>query len=519
MHVSDTRIRGSVGPIGRIVADRRGATAVFFAISMVLIAPMTLGLVDLYMGATQRNELQDALDAASLFAARSTATTSADIDVIGDRVLAANLALPDGVTLVASHFSLLDDKVVGYAEISAPGLAPGLWPHGNLKASSEVVRALDKLEIALVLDTTGSMAGNKIANLKVAGKNLVDTLSAAAARVAEPNPIKISVVPFSQAVRVQPTTSLASYNTTTHSGPGIPTWLDPEGRAHVANGRDTFDVQSDRFTLMKQMGVSWNGCVESRQQPYDIQETAPDSATPATMVVPYFAPDEPDSSDGFWPVYNDYRDDGTGSSSWTTRQKRSAKYNGAPSGGSAGPNSGCDMVPLQRLTTNMTSVKATIDSFVATGNTNIPLGLVWGWHTLSPTGPFADGVAYGTPKVRKIIILMTDGQNTSSVTSNTNQSTYSGLGYIWQNLLGMTSGSSSARTTRMDERLAALCTNIKAQNITIYTVRVEDTSGSSSLLQTCASSPDKFYDVQTASQLNATFEAIAGSIDDLRIAR
>jgi hypothetical protein len=177
------------------------------------------------------------------------------------------------------------------------------------------------------------------------------------------------------------------------------------------------------------------------------------------------------------------------------------------------------MVPLQRLTTNMTSVKATIDSFVATGNTNIPLGLVWGWHTLSPTGPFADGVAYGTPKVRKIIILMTDGQNTSSVTSNTNQSTYSGLGYIWQNLLGMTSGSSSARTARMDQRLAALCTNIKAQNITIYTVRVEDTSGSSSLLQTCASSPDKFYDVQTASQLNATFEAIAGSIDDLRIAR
>jgi Mg-chelatase subunit ChlD len=177
------------------------------------------------------------------------------------------------------------------------------------------------------------------------------------------------------------------------------------------------------------------------------------------------------------------------------------------------------MVPLQRLTTDMASVKTTIDSFVATGNTNIPLGLAWGWHTLSPTGPFGDGVAYGTPKVRKIIILMTDGQNTSSVTSNTNQSTYSGLGYIWQNLLGMTSGSSSARTTRMDQRLAALCSNIKAQNITIYTVRVEDSSGSSSLLQTCASSPDKFYDVQTASQLNATFAAIAGSIDDLRIAR
>lgn len=517
MHASDTRI--GANPIRQLMADRRGATAVFFAISMVFTAPMVLGLVDLYMGATQRNQLQDALDAAALFAARSTATTSSEIDVIGDRVLVANLALPDGVSLVASNFTLSDDKVVAYAEISAPGLAPGLWPHGNLKANSEVVRALDRLEIALVLDTTGSMAGNKIANLKTAGKNLVDTLSAAAARVAEPNPIKISVVPFSQAVRVQSTTALTSYVTASHSGPDIPTWLDPQGRAHVANGRDTFDVQSDRFGLMKQMGVSWNGCVESRQQPYDIQETAPDAATPATQFVPYFAPDEPDSADGFWPVYNDYRDDGTGSSSWSTRQKRSAKYSGAPSGGSAGPNLGCDMAPMLRLSTNMTSVKATIDAFVATGNTNIPMGLVWGWHTLSPNAPFADGVAYGTPKVRKIIILMTDGQNTSSVTSNTNQSTYSGLGYIWQNLLGMTSGSSAARTTRMDERLSALCSNIKARDITIYTVRVEDTSGSSTLLRNCASSPDKFYDVQTASQLNATFEAIAGSIDDLRISK
>ena len=95
------------------MADQRGATAVFFAIAMVFMAPMTLGLVDLYMGATQRNQLQDALDAASLFAARSTATTSADVDVIGDRALAANLALPEGVSLVASNFSLIDDKAVG----------------------------------------------------------------------------------------------------------------------------------------------------------------------------------------------------------------------------------------------------------------------------------------------------------------------------------------------------------------------------------------------------------------------
>lgn len=505
--------------ITHIRKDQRGAAAVMFALSMLVLTPLVLGMVDIYMSATQRNQLQDALDAATLFAARSTAATSAELDVVGDRALAGNLPLPSGVTLVASNFSLVGDKVVGYAELAFPGIAPGIYTHANLKASSEVVRALDRLEIALVLDTTGSMKGTKLTTLKSSGKSLVDKLAAASLRIAEPNPIKISVVPFSQSVRVQGTTSLSGYNNSTHSGPGIPTWLDPEDRSHIAGGHEVFNGPADRFTLMKQMGLSWAGCVESRQQPYDIQETAPDPGTPATMVIPYFWPDEPDADDGFWPVYNDYIDDSNPSGSWTQRQKNKAKYVGAPRQGADGPNEGCDMAPLLRLSTNMTSVKATIDSLVATGNTNIPMGLVWGWHTLSPNAPFADGVAYGTPKVRKIMILMTDGENTTSTSSNPNGSTYSGLGYIWQNLLGMTSGSANARADRMDERLAALCTNIKARNITLYVVRVEVSSGSSSLLKNCASGDDKFYDVQNVAQLSATFDAIAGSIDDLRIAR
>ena len=48
---------------------------------------------------------------------------------------------------------------------------------------------------------------------------------------------------------------------------------------------------------------------------------------------------------------------------------------------------------------------------------------------------------------------------------------------------------------------------------------MEVTSGSSTLLQNCASTPDKFYDVQKVSDLNAAFDAIAGSIDNLRLAK
>ncbi len=499
--------------------DERGVAAVFFALALVLLSPIALGMADLYLGSTQRTQLQDALDAATLFAARSNSTTSAAVDAVGDKALAANLVLPSGVTLVASTFTLSGDTVTGYAEITAPAVAPALWPHANLKANSTVVRGTEKLEVALVLDNTGSMEGTKLTNTKTAAKSLIDTLVTSASTSTLTDPLKISLVPFSMSVRVQGTTSLTNYNTTTHSGTGIPTWLDPQGQAHVSNGLDIFASQQDRFTLMKQMGKSWAGCVESRQQPYDIQETAPTSGTPATMFVPYFWPDEADTDDGF-DSYNDYLDDGTNSSNWQTRQKRVQKYNTTLSGSVAGPNQDCDMQTVIRLTTTTSTVKTAIDAMVATGETNVPMGLVWGWHTLSPNAPFADGAAYSTANLRKIIVLMTDGDNTfTSPRWSDNDSYYEGLGYIWQNLLGTTSSSNSTRTTKMNKRFSALCTNIKAKNITIYTVGVSVSNSSKTLLKACASSTDKYYDVTQASDLTAAFNSIAGSIASLRISQ
>ena len=506
--------------------DESGAAAVFFSVFLILLAPLSLGLFDVYLASTQRTNLQDALDAATLFAARSTAKTSAQADAVGDAALTANLVLPTGSTVVASNFTLVGEKVVGYAEVSPPALAPGLWPHPNVKANSEVVRSLDRLEIALVLDNTGSMEGTKLTTLKSAANSLVDKLVVAAARSADPTPLKIALVPFSMTVRVQGTTSLTAYNTTTKSGVGIPTWLDQEAKEAVIDGVDNFNVQSDRFALMKKMGVSWEGCVESRPPPYDVQETAPTTGTVPTMFVPFFWPDEPDESAGFDNFTNDYLNDGgKKKDSWLVRQKNAAKYTKAPKSGqwddgyTYGPNMGCSLQPMVRLTTNTASIKTAVNNMVAVGATNIPMGMMWGWHSLSPNTPLADGSAYGTTRLRKIIILMTDGENTMGDPGSDNESYYSGLGYIWQGLLGITSGTSSQRTTKMDERLTTLCTNIKGKDITIYTVRVEVTSGSSTVLKNCASTADKFYDVQDVSQLNDAFDAIAASIDNLRLAK
>jgi Flp pilus assembly protein TadG len=516
----------------RYCQDQQGTVAVFFAISLAVLAPLTLGVLDISSTSSQRAQLQDALDAATLSAARSDAATSAEVDTVGDTSLSANLNLQSDASLVASNFAISGETVVGYAEVSPAAIASGLWPHETLKAHTTVVRANDRLEIALVLDNTGSMAGVKLATLKTASKNLIAKLEDAAARSNEVNPLKIALVPFSMTVRVQGNTPTTAYDPVSHSGQEFPNWLDPEGKAHVAAGagNDIFDVQTDRFAMLKQMANQpWGGCIEARRAPYDIQETEPSAANPQSMFVPFFWPDEPDASAGFIGYPNNYLSDATNSPSWKAREINSAKYVVAPisgnqsgSGYAYGPNGGCNLQPVVRLTNNTGAIKTAIDHMVAVGDTNIPLGMMWGWHALTPNAPFADGSSYTTPQLRKVIILMTDGANTMGnpgSVSEQNQSYYSALGYIWQGILGITNGTSANRTSAMDARLTALCSNIKAKDIVIYAVRVEVTSGASAVLQNCASSPDKFYDVQDVSQLGVAFDAIAGSIDSLRIAK
>jgi Flp pilus assembly protein TadG len=497
--------------------DESGAAAIIFAVALVLLAPLTLGVFDLYIGANQKQKLQDALDAATLFAARSSAQTQKDINEVGQRALKANLSAFPGSALITSNFVLDGPKVVATAEMTPMAVATGFFQHGNVKAGAEVLRAMDRLEVALVLDNTGSMSGTKLSTLKTAAKDLVDKLDAAGKRSTAKDPIQISLVPFSSTIRVAEDVSVKDYNTTTRTGPGIPNWLDSRALGHNAAGVDIFTTaNTDRFAVLKSMKGDqvWGGCVESRRQPFDVQDTAPYTANKDSYFVPYFAPDEPDKPSGF---SNNYLKDKTSGDVWE-RQGNVDKYdNVKPS--KNGPNRGCDLEPIMPLTTDMNALKGAIDSMNANGNTNIPMGLVWGWHTLSPNAPLADGVAYGTKNHRKIIILMTDGDNVASTGNKDNDSQYSGLGYIWQGLLGITSGSSWTRTDKMNDRLALLCKNIKDKEIVLYTVRVEVKSGSSSLLKNCATDPDKFFDVQNVSQLGAAFDAIAGSIDNLRLTK
>lgn len=508
----------------RRLADDGGNVAITVAFAMVPLAIGTLGAIDLARGASAKVQLQDALDAAALGAARSSANSPDTLQAAGERLLRQNLALGGDFELVSSSFTFgPDNKVLARAQVRVEPYVAGLAGVNNMDiaAATEVVRAGMQLEIALVLDNTGSMnQNNKLYHLKTAAKAFVTAMETAAEGNTVPNSIKISLVPFSHTVRVD---SDAYRNAA---------WIDQNGSSPINNEifpTATGTQWANRFTLFSQLGTSWRGCVESRQAPYDIQDTPP--TTGATLFTPYFAPDEPDYPAEWYGTKfaNSYVDDRTSSTNWRVRQGNLTKYvNTKGLGTSKGPNAGCGLRPIIRLTTDFDRLRDAVDDLVADGSTNIPMGLVWGWHTLAPMAPFPDGVPYLTEKHKKIVVLMTDGENTILYKDTPNGSDYSGVGHARQGRVLDPAGrpitessSQRERTAALDDRLLKLCANMKApaKDIEIYAIRVEVSSGSSSVLQTCASSADHYYDVQNAADMTMAFQSIAGQIAALHLSR
>ena len=486
------------------------------------ICVASLGAIDLARATSAKSQLQDALDAAALGAARTNATTDAEMKVEGDRYLRQNLKLSDDFALTSSTFHIGESgKIIASARLDVTPFISGLLTGGTMAvtASSEVVRADMEVEIALVLDNTGSMTeGSKLADLKTAAKDFVTKMEEAAGKSVLPNPIKIALVPFSNTVRVDGTTYRNA------------TWIDQNGSSPINDQiftTATGTQHANRFSLFTTLGTPWRGCVEMRQAPYDVQDTAP--TTGATLYTPYFAVDEPDNrTTGYGSDFqNDYLNDGTNSSNWRVRQGSITKYrstNGLST--TKGPNRGCGLQKVMRLTTDFSSLRTAIDNLNADGNTNIPIGMAWGWNAVSPYAPFADGVAYNTPKHKKIVILMTDGENTIAQRDTPNDGTYAGTGYIWQgrvlksNNTPLQQGATDAeRTEALDSRLALICQNMKAKDIEIYTVRVEVDTGTSELLKSCATGEDYFYDVTHSTNLTQVFQSIAGQIAALHLSR
>lgn len=180
----------------------------------------------------------------------------------------------------------------------------------------------------------------------------------------------------------------------------------------------------------------------------------------------------------------------------TDRDQNYDTLNTVPSTGStkvvAEQYSSCPAAAMG-LSYDWSSLNAKIDALTPAGNTNQGIGLVWGWQTLS-AAPFTVPSKDPNYQYKEIIILLSDGLNTQN---------------RWY-----------TSASPIDTRQSITCNNIKAANITIYTVQVNTGSDpTSNLLKNCATDVNKFFLLTSANQIVTTFNTIGTSLQQLYLSK
>jgi len=428
----------------------------------------------------------------------------------------------------------------------------------ELASHSQIKKAMRPIEIALVMDTTGSMSSSgKLDGAKTAARDLLNTIyGGSASSVPESEYLRVALVPFAAGVRLNPSAYDFNLN-----------WIDTTGANPLStvNFNDTSWNNYTTWAKLKKTSSTyhtWNGCVEARMRgddaantDYNVNDVAPTSGV--TRFPAYFAMDPP--SFGSSSSYGSYANDtwngsyipesGTPSevAGMTTaqkndtstagliyRQQNQAKYLnrniGSESFTSAtnGPWKGCAKTSIVPLTYKRANVEAGITAMVAAGNTLIAEGVAWGWRVLSPTEPFtkveastsfpADTIStYHHPRWLKIMVVMTDGDNDISAgLDSLNGTTYTAYGRgkedLANNRFGTTSNSSIMPA--LDDAMAAACTQAKAEGIELYVTSFGSgvSSATQAKLQACATDADNYQHASSSADLSAFFNHIGQDV-------
>lgn len=402
--------------------DRSGNIAVVFAFALIPVMLCAGAAIDFSRGTLAKAELQLAVDGASLYAADAfqngdeQSEVEAQVEVFLDTNVSAVLA--SGLTFDVEH-----DASAGTTTVAATSSIPATFMQLmsisviEVAATSTSVNGTDAIEIALVLDNTGSMASSgKLAALKTAAKAMIATL--AETEVAQEDKAYVALVPFSVPVNVGTASSSAS-------------WL---GDAET----ETTCTTSGRRRTCTTAEKSWGGCVGDR--------ASPNTAVAGT----------PTGSSDRYPRYYDT----------------------------------CSIAPLTPLTNDLDSVSDAIDDMIASGATNLPIGIVWGWNMLTPGAPLSEAVEETDEEaVSRYMIVLTDGENTKNTLSSS--------------------------VSKIDELTEDACEGAKDDDITVFTIRVIE--GNEDILEACATSESYYYDVSNTSTLDDVFDLILKNITKLRI--
>lgn len=485
----------------RLYKDGSGTVGMMFGLLVIPIAA-TVGLaVDFGRVYAVNNHTQAALDAAALAAGRVSQLEK--VDTVNKASAAADAyfstAKPSNVVQSSLQFSPnalnTEFKVTATSwvrtpflgilhalerkdsEAAAPAVCQGNY-FGCVKVVTTATAALcpssacsvgaggnnskgESLEISLMLDVTGSMCDpcTKIDDLKAAAKDLVDIViwddqSAYTS--------KIALSPFAPAVNVGSTYFTQLTNKADRT--------DNDG----SNSKNIHYPSS----CIRDDGSVRRSCRDSEDPDYD---SPPYIASYAKCVV------ERGGSERYTDAAPAV---GAWLPTWNDKANSMAK--------SCSPSA--QIVPLSK---NRQTLKEAIDAFATGGTTAGQLGTAFAWYMISPN--WADiwpadskPAAYGTPKLRKIAVLMTDG--------------------AYNTLQGLSYGDNSSQAETAQNHAVQICAGMKEKGIEVYTVGFQlDNDKAKATLASCATSSDHNYSATNGDQLKQAFRDIALKIAFLRL--
>ena len=345
------------------------------------------------------------------------------------------------------------------------------------------------IELSMMLDVTGSMAGTRITDLKAAAKDLVDIVvwddqSKWTSRVA--------LVPFSAAVNLGPYFIKITGKADRPDNDGNSSKnINYPANCLNGNGTVTSTCKNNdaKYNTYNYIAKHAPCAVERENGPFitgllgQVTDALPDHSL-LTKLLGGLLGSPP-------PSWNEAR---SLDKDATVAEKMSPTCS--------------PVAEITPLTDNRQKLKDTIDKFQASGTTAGQIGTAFAWYMLSPNWsdiwPAASKpTPYGTAKVKKIAILMTDGEY------NTRQGHQYNDG---------SSDAAKAMNTAKD-----LCTNMKKKssssdpNIEIFTVGFSVGTAAKTMLKACATDADHYYDTTTGEALKQAFRDIALKISKLRL--
>ena len=387
----------SAGWLQQFSKDESGVL-VGFALFLFLIILMIGGVgIDLIRSEMARTKMQHTLDRAILAAA----DMQQDLDpkVVVEEYF-AKAGMSDYLT------SVVVDQGLNYRTVEASAKT-SINTHFmklngvdtlNVPASGRAEERIGGVEISMVLDVSGSMGSNsRLYNLKNAAKDFIDTLD----ENTEDGKLSVSIVPYATQVAL-PRNIFNRLNASLDGSADV-------DRTNVASGSPSGNdnpVAHDKFVSPVGSVVAdanahdYSHCIHFEGDDFNSTSVSPDERLKQAV---HFSPwsdfdgrDDDPKKLVTSPVCPDYKD--------------SSRH----------------VMALQK---DKTKLKNFIDSFYAKGNTSLDVGMKWGTALLDPAmqpvvdhlidtnvvSSDFDGRPYGYSEARslKVIVLMTDGQNTN----------------------------------------------------------------------------------------------------------